>query len=205
MSLAQAAEESVLYATFLGQYASGIDDIKWGPAYSTGTRVWTRTGSVWRAFLISDLTAPVKPVPVSGFITLSATQTTMSAAFVSTGFGINGITPATTGKMIIIATSNMFNNTANDGFGLQLMYNTTGIPVVGAGIGTDVNLGRQQMPSVSVASERRSMALAGLATGLAIGTPIFPYLAFQAITGGTTSIIGGAGTTNLTAFELALS
>jgi len=58
--LFQAAEESLTYARFLADLTSPFDDISWGSAYATGTRVWVRRGEVWRAFLISDLTAPAK-------------------------------------------------------------------------------------------------------------------------------------------------
>jgi hypothetical protein len=39
-----------------------IQDVRWGPAYSTGTRIWVKYSGVWRAFLVSDLTAPERIV-----------------------------------------------------------------------------------------------------------------------------------------------
>src|SRR5437016_1040627 len=57
MPLVQGAEDSVTYAELLSKLTDTLDEISWGPAYSDGTRVMVRSGRVWRAFLISDLTA----------------------------------------------------------------------------------------------------------------------------------------------------
>src|SRR5207245_4734429 len=56
----QAAFTTVSYSDLLA-YATGLEkaDILWGPTVAGGTHVWLRTGSVWKAFLVSDLLGSV--------------------------------------------------------------------------------------------------------------------------------------------------
>ena len=59
MSLGQAAEISLVKSDFLARLASNeFEDLTYGPALSDGTHVFARVAGVWRAFLISDMTAP---------------------------------------------------------------------------------------------------------------------------------------------------
>src|SRR5207249_1778263 len=72
-------EELVDYPTLLRLNSDGrVDDIRWGPAYSAGTRVWVRVGEIWHAYLVTDLTAPERIVGQAS-LTINANVTTGSA------------------------------------------------------------------------------------------------------------------------------
>jgi len=130
--------------------------------------------------------------------------TTASTTFVSTGLGVGdaaGFTPKKTGTVLMTLTSSMSNNTANDGFQDAIFYNTTGLPLAGTAVGTDTLVAKAQIPSASVANERRIMAIVALVKGLTPGVTIYPYIAHSAITGGTAST-SGVGATIITCVEL---
>ena len=122
----------------------------------------------------------------------------------STGVGVGdatGFTPKKTGTVLMMMTSSMSNNTANDGFQDAIFYNTTGLPLNGTGVGSDTIVAKAQIPSVSVAGERRVMAIVALVKGLTPGVTIYPYIAHSAITGGTATTTGLAATI-ITCIEL---
>lgn len=79
MSLPQGAEISLAYADFLATHVGVFDDIRWGPAYTNGTRVFAREDGVWRAFLLTDLTSPAR-FPSSTFKIERAGSSSVSIA-----------------------------------------------------------------------------------------------------------------------------
>lgn len=204
MSVPQGAEISLAYADFLSTRVDNLTDIRWGPAYSTGTRLLARDArGVWRAYLISDLTAPLKPVPTSQVFTVTLSRTTASFPKVSSGYG-GPVTPTTTGSLFIYVTATMRNDTAGDGFGIGVFYNLTGVPVNGTLVGTDTSALCNQNITEGTANQLNNITSGNILTGLTVGTTYYFYIGFNAITGGNATLSGSLNT-KLIIVELPLS
>src|SRR5689334_16664552 len=104
----QAAEQAISYSDLLA-YSVGLskDEIMWGSAYTSGTRVWLRgKGGRWKAFLITDAsfnapaTAPLShghiPNALPGIVggTWTDPFTTTSTTFVA----LTGLTETITAR-----------------------------------------------------------------------------------------------------------
>ncbi len=136
----------------------------------------------------SSLGAPA-PVPVAQSFAISISRTTVSLTYVSTGFGTStGIAGAATGKFFVFGQAILSSDTAADGAGFGIFYNTTGVPANGTGIGTDLTAFSTQMTEGTAAQQ--FTLTGGTLVTVTLGIVQYFYIGFKAVTGGTASIIG---------------
>lgn len=157
------------------------------------------------AALSSDNPAAPSPAPLpigpqgvnfSATNLTNPTGITSTAAFVMVGLGLatNGpaaLVPASTGRVLIIVSGAIGNNTASDGAIAQIRYGFGAAPANAAALaGNPVGGTRIVMQgNANSAALNAPFLLMGVITGLTLGTPIWLDLAVQAITGGTVSIV----------------
>jgi hypothetical protein len=98
-------------------------------------------------------------------------------------------TPSTTGRIIILVSLNMVNNTSGDGTQAQIRYGTGTAPANGAAL-TGTAVGSLLKSRASAASANTPATLVALVTGLAVGTQVWIDVSQAAITGGTASLTG---------------
>lgn len=108
---------------------------------------------------------------------------TASVAFIMAGLAI-AITPAQSGKIRIIITGRIENDTGGDGAQVQAAYGVGAAPVNGAAAaGTIVGNLPGTFLSTAV-NQKNDFALVAVVTGLVLATPIWVDLQFLAVTGG---------------------
>jgi hypothetical protein len=127
---------------------------------------------------------------------LGATYTTTSTTAVSTGFGVSLASPGSVLGWIVHAV--VANNTAGDGGQLTLYRSTAGIPAAGSAPAAGDVAVWTSGPLLSTAANQSQVAGGDyLDTGLTAGTTYYYYLAAQAVTGGTASVVADTGATTV--------
>lgn len=97
------------------------------------------------------------------------------------------ITPEVTGRVFVLVTGIVANNTIGDGVNVQLAWGTGGAPANGAAAtGTTVGLVKHFI--ASTAAGQQGIALGAFISGLTNGTAIWVDLQFAAVTGGTATL-----------------
>jgi hypothetical protein len=123
----------------------------------------------------------------------SNTITTSSTTLISTGFGLpSSFTPRISTKAQISLYAKVNNNTANGVVTVAVYRNTTGVPALGTGPGTDTLIGNTSTTPNNLAAGLAfdlslfimDKAALFLNAGLVVGTAYFYYVAF-AVNNGT--------------------
>ncbi|HSS26143.1 MAG TPA: hypothetical protein VLL82_17530 [Mycobacterium sp.] len=115
---------------------------------------------------------------------------TTSTTLVQMGAGSTcHITPTLTGAVVFQFTGFVQNNTANDGWDLQGGYGTGAAPANGAALTGNV-FTTQVFGVQGVGGASLPFALAGVITGLTVGTLVWFDVRAGSLTGGTTAVGG---------------
>ena len=110
---------------------------------------------------------------------------TTSTTLVQAGLGVT-YTPKSTGRLLIIVTGEVNNNTADDGAQVKLVYGTGTAPANGAAA-TGTAISPAYTVTVSLASQNFPFTLIST-VNLTVGTQYWFDLQFAAVTGGTASL-----------------
>ncbi|HYM22528.1 MAG TPA: hypothetical protein VEU08_04955 [Vicinamibacterales bacterium] len=145
--------------------------------------VYDGQSSRWRVVgQSSDTLAPASAQSTPG----NPVGTTNAAGLM---MGLAGsITPQYSGRMLLIISGTISNNTASDGAKVQARYGTGGAPAnAGALTGTAVG-GFVQFTMPATGGLKSPFSLNAVITGLTLGTAYWLDVALAAITGGTAAI-----------------
>lgn len=117
---------------------------------------------------------------------------TISITCVMMGLGATAtITPATSGRVLVIFNGKFSNDTSGDGYGYGLKYGIGAAPINGAAL-TGTNVGGPACGDfggiVATGGIGQMGSFIGVLTGLTVGTPYWIDLAMAAVTGGTASV-----------------
>jgi hypothetical protein len=151
------------------------------------TAIGAAPNSIGAAQLIDASITPAKfnPNRVSG--TPANPAATASAVLVMAGLAI-AFTPSSSGRVRVIITGKISNDTGGDGAEVQIAHGTGAAPVNGAAA-AGVLIGNAAGPLISSANDQSNdIALVAVLTGLAIGTARWFDLQFEAVTGGNATI-----------------
>ena len=124
----------------------------------------------------------------------SSTVSTASLSVLSTGVGI-GFTPqVATSALVFFGGNELLNNTSGDIISVVLHRNTSGIPALNAspsGTGDTLLAGGAGPIFVTAAASQGSGGMyAFYDSSLTVGTQYFYYVCYQALGGGTVSLVG---------------
>lgn len=133
------------------------------------------------------------PVVTSG-VTSSGRTTTPAApnptaSLVGVMMGLaGGITPVSSGRILLLISGDVSNDTANDGASVQCAYGTGTAPLNGAAatgtnVGNPVKLVNGATPTVKIPT-----LCQGIVTGLTLNTGLWLDVNLAAITGGTATL-----------------
>jgi hypothetical protein len=111
---------------------------------------------------------------------------TASTTPVMMGLGLS-ITPATTGRLLVMITGMMSNGTIADGASAQLRYGTGAAPN-NAAAATGTAFGKVKNMVASTASGIQGFSLCQIVSGLTVTTAYWIDVGLNAVTGGTASI-----------------
>ena len=158
------------------------------PTWSTST--YPATAGTAGNTLRSDGTNFVSSAVNQGqFAPSNPTGTTNTVALVMMGLGSTAtVTPATSGKLLIIISGNIFNNGINNGAKLRLMTGTGTAPTNGAALIGTAGGGIITITKAYAASALYPFSTQAIVTGLTVGTAVWIDLAVGAITGGTGTV-----------------
>jgi len=113
--------------------------------------------------------------------------------------GLAGAITTRSGRVVVIISGTIKNNTANDGAAVQIRYGTGSAPTNAAALtGTAVGA-LQRHVDAGVTNEEVPFSVSAVVTGLTGGTAYWLDVSLAAITGGTATITG----VNVTAFDIA--
>lgn len=115
------------------------------------------------------------------------TGTSNTSVFVMAGLAV-AVTPATSGKLLLMAIGNAANNVSNDGCAVKIQYGTGTAPTNGAAL-TGTTAGNQVTPVVQAANIGSPFAVYAIASGLTVSTAYWVDLAQFASVGGTCSLV----------------
>lgn len=107
------------------------------------------------------------------------------------------ITPRVTGKLLILISGDIDNDTITDGVQIQLRYGTGAAPTNGAALTGTVAGGLVKF-TLALAAQKAPAAAQAIVSGLTVGTAYWIDIGLAAITGGTASM----NDISLTVFEL---
>lgn len=134
-----------------------------------------------------DLPSAVAAQQNFTYVTPANPAGTTSTTTVMAGLGVL-ITPQTSGRVKVFISGEVNNDTAGDGVFLQAAYGT-GTPPANGSAATGTVVGKSKLLLSSAAGQQQSFALITVVTGLTVGTQIWVDLQFQAVTGGTASVV----------------
>ena len=138
-------------------------------------------------YVLISVPLPVRALYTSYQTLLNPTGTT-SATGVMMGLGASyAITPTFSGNVRVEIQGNSTNNTLNDGCSLKLAYGTSTAPTNGAASAGTL-FGSLLNTKVPAASAPQPFAIAGLVTGLTLGTPYWFDILLARLTGGTATL-----------------
>jgi hypothetical protein len=100
-----------------------------------------------------------------------------------------GVTPAATGRLLIIVSGYLGNDTAGRGAVVQIRYGTGGAPANGAAVAGTALGSAQQMSYGSYGTMQVPFSVTGIATGLLLGTAVWIDISLASITGGNSTAV----------------
>lgn len=127
---------------------------------------------------------------VGGNTQYQATPSDPGATASTTGLmmGLTGtITPTLTGRILIMISGDVQNNTISDGAKMQIRYGTGTAPTNGAAL-TGTAVGGLVNFLAAAAAQRVPIALQAVVTGLSIATAYWIDVGLAAVTGGTAAV-----------------
>lgn len=122
---------------------------------------------------------------------------TTSATAVHMGLA-GAITPAASGKVLIVISGDVWNNTTSSGASFLIRYGTGAAPVNGAAQSGTACSAVPRLNVAPAANSKFPFSVQCIATGLSVGTPYWIDLALAAITSGTAAV----GDISISAAEL---
>lgn len=111
--------------------------------------------------------------------------------------GLAGSITTGTGRIFVIITGTMADNTLNDGSKVQIRYGTGTAPANGDAL-TGTAVGSAQRMTEAAASALGALCVAAVITGLTLDTAYWLDLSLAAITGGTANVYD----VNIAAFDI---
>lgn len=97
------------------------------------------------------------------------------------------ITPGISGRILVMLSGDVTNNTISDGAKYQLRFGTGAAPANAAAL-TGTTLGNIPTILVAAANQQIGIAVQGIVTGLTVGTTYWVDVSLAAVTGGTASL-----------------
>lgn len=156
------------------------------PPASGKTKLFVSTAKKWSsvddAGLVTDY--------ATGNVGFQATPADPTGTANTTGLmmGLAGsITPAQTGRIVIIISGDVQNNTNADGAKFQIRYGTGAAPANAAAL-TGTTAGSLVNMVVAAAAQRLPFSLNAYITGLTPGTAYWIDISLAAVTGGTVAV-----------------
>jgi hypothetical protein len=117
-----------------------------------------------------------------------------STSYIMSGLGSGcHITPTYSGRVLLVLSGTIANNTASDAFQYQLRYGTGSAPAAGAtgSPGTQVGITIPGGGGAANANVSFPLSISGIVTGLTPGTAYWFDANYESIVGGTTSLSTG--------------
>ena len=148
-------------------------------------------------------TGPSGPIPAVTFFANQSKGATTTASTTGIMLGLGktsptwALTPASSGNVLSGAIGDVLTTAAADGSAVALVYGTGTAPSFGGGF-TGVTMTIMQASGVGPTPPFFPVALAGIASGLVVGTPYWFDLFIKCLVGGTTTI----NTFNIWSYEL---
>jgi hypothetical protein len=137
------------------------------------------TAPTWNPFDPAEVTSQAVPA-----------DPTLTASLVGVMMGLAGaFTPVATGKILIVVTGSISNNTLSDGALVQIRHGTGTAPVNGAAItGTADGKPIRMINNANTAALRVPFALVAVVSGLTLGVANWIDLSLAAITAGNANV-----------------
>ena len=147
----------------------------------------TDTGQYWRLLTVAPTWAEISPHTFAQF-TPGNPAGTSSLSGVHMGLGSTiTFTPVKSGKVMLMITGSIANNTASDGAKVQARFGTGAAPANGAAP-TGTASGNQPTLTVADAAGKIPFCVCVILSGLTLGTAYWFDLLLTAITAGTATI-----------------